>query len=193
MSATRSASSAERASGPSSSAARRRTTGGADDGVRVWLVERTYSDDEQNLAVLIYATPDGKRYCRKAGSHPLHRHPRHHRGRRRRPGRSRHGRRPRRRDPIARPSGVGRTRSVSTTPAEEATNPSSHRGSHTGQLARQFHLRPERPAAVDGLKPRPTGTRSRPLGRLVDLNPAVTSDFHEVIGVLKLDRADALP
>lgn len=36
-----------------------------DDGVRVWLVERTYSDDEQNLIILTYATPDGKQYFRK--------------------------------------------------------------------------------------------------------------------------------
>ena len=35
------------------------------DGVQVWLVERTYSDDEQNLVILTYATPDGKRYFRK--------------------------------------------------------------------------------------------------------------------------------
>ncbi|MGB9986270.1 hypothetical protein [Salarchaeum japonicum] len=33
--------------------------------VRVWLVERTYSDDEQNLIILTYATPDGERYFRK--------------------------------------------------------------------------------------------------------------------------------
>ncbi|MWG35291.1 hypothetical protein [Halomarina oriensis] len=33
--------------------------------VRVWLVERTYSDDEQNLIILTYATPDGKEYYRK--------------------------------------------------------------------------------------------------------------------------------
>lgn len=33
--------------------------------VRVWLVERTYSDDEQNLIILVYSTPDGKRYLRK--------------------------------------------------------------------------------------------------------------------------------
>lgn len=43
--------------------------GGADDAdgatVRVWLVERTYSDDEQNLIILVYATPDGERYLRK--------------------------------------------------------------------------------------------------------------------------------
>ncbi|QLC35716.1 hypothetical protein EFA46_015795 (plasmid) [Halarchaeum sp. CBA1220] len=35
------------------------------ESVRVWLVERTYSDDEQNLIILTYATPDGKRYFRK--------------------------------------------------------------------------------------------------------------------------------
>lgn len=35
------------------------------DTVRVWLVERTYSDDEQNLVILTYATPDGERYFRK--------------------------------------------------------------------------------------------------------------------------------
>jgi len=29
------------------------------------LVERTYSDDEQNLIILTYATPDGGRYYRK--------------------------------------------------------------------------------------------------------------------------------
>jgi hypothetical protein len=33
--------------------------------VRVWLVERTYSDDEQNLIILTYATPDGTRDYRK--------------------------------------------------------------------------------------------------------------------------------
>ena len=33
--------------------------------VRVWLVERTYSDDEQNLIILVYATTDGERYLRK--------------------------------------------------------------------------------------------------------------------------------
>jgi hypothetical protein len=33
--------------------------------VRVWLVERTYSDDEQNVIILVYATPDGTRYYRK--------------------------------------------------------------------------------------------------------------------------------
>lgn len=38
----------------------------ADDAtVRVWLVERTFSDDEQNIVILIYATPDGERYLRK--------------------------------------------------------------------------------------------------------------------------------
>jgi hypothetical protein len=39
-----------------------------DDTVRVWLVERTYSDDEQNIIILTYATPDGKRYFRKERS-----------------------------------------------------------------------------------------------------------------------------
>jgi len=36
-----------------------------DDPVRVWLVERTYSDDEQNLIILTYATPDGEQYYRR--------------------------------------------------------------------------------------------------------------------------------
>jgi len=36
-----------------------------DNQVRVWLVERTYSDDEQNLIILVYATEDGGRYMRK--------------------------------------------------------------------------------------------------------------------------------
>lgn len=36
-----------------------------DDAVRVWLVERTFSDDEQNIVILVYATPDGERYLRK--------------------------------------------------------------------------------------------------------------------------------
>jgi len=35
------------------------------DDVRVWLVERTYSDDEQNMIILTYATPAGDRYFRK--------------------------------------------------------------------------------------------------------------------------------
>jgi hypothetical protein len=39
--------------------------GGEGDGVRVWLVERTYSDDEQNLIILTYATIDGEQYFRK--------------------------------------------------------------------------------------------------------------------------------
>ncbi|MFC5366076.1 hypothetical protein [Salinirubrum litoreum] len=29
------------------------------------MVERTYSDDEQNIVILVYATPDGGRYFRK--------------------------------------------------------------------------------------------------------------------------------
>lgn len=37
-----------------------------DDGtVLVWLVERTYSDDEQNMIILTYATTDGEQYYRK--------------------------------------------------------------------------------------------------------------------------------
>jgi len=32
---------------------------------RVWLVERTYSDDEQNLIILTYATPNGRYEYRK--------------------------------------------------------------------------------------------------------------------------------
>jgi hypothetical protein len=36
-----------------------------DETVRVWLVERTYSDDEQNVIILTYATTDGRRYFRK--------------------------------------------------------------------------------------------------------------------------------
>lgn len=35
---------------------------------RVWLVERTYSDDEQNIIILVYATPDGSKYLRKERS-----------------------------------------------------------------------------------------------------------------------------
>jgi predicted transcriptional regulator len=36
-----------------------------DDTLRTWLVERTFSDDEQNLIILVYATPDGEQYLRK--------------------------------------------------------------------------------------------------------------------------------
>jgi len=36
-----------------------------EDAVRVWLVERTYGDDEQNLIILTYATPEGDRDFRK--------------------------------------------------------------------------------------------------------------------------------
>ncbi|WP_049984068.1 hypothetical protein [Halorubrum sp. BV1] len=35
------------------------------DSRRMWLVERTYSDDEQNMVILTYATEDGERYFRK--------------------------------------------------------------------------------------------------------------------------------
>ena len=41
------------------------TSAVSDDEVRVWLVERTFSDDEQNIVILVYATPDGSRYLRK--------------------------------------------------------------------------------------------------------------------------------
>jgi len=37
----------------------------AADRVRVWLVERTDSDDEQNPVILTDATPDGRQYYRK--------------------------------------------------------------------------------------------------------------------------------
>lgn len=40
-------------------------TAGSEEFVRVWLVERTYGDDEQNLIILTYATPDGRRDFRK--------------------------------------------------------------------------------------------------------------------------------
>ncbi|WP_435360817.1 hypothetical protein [Haloarchaeobius sp. DFWS5] len=32
---------------------------------RMWLVERTYSDDEQNIVILVYATEDGRFYHRR--------------------------------------------------------------------------------------------------------------------------------
>jgi hypothetical protein len=38
--------------------------------VQCWLVERTYSDDELNLIILTYATPDGERYYRKERALP---------------------------------------------------------------------------------------------------------------------------
>ncbi|WP_254764217.1 hypothetical protein [Natrinema marinum] len=41
------------------------TSGDEDDGIPVWLVERTYSDDELNLIILVYATEDGQRYHRR--------------------------------------------------------------------------------------------------------------------------------
>lgn len=40
------------------------------DAIRVWLVERTYSDDEQNLIILTYATLGGERYFRKERALP---------------------------------------------------------------------------------------------------------------------------
>lgn len=39
-----------------------------DERVRMWLVERTYSDDEQNIIILVYATTDGAYYHRKERS-----------------------------------------------------------------------------------------------------------------------------
>lgn len=41
-----------------------------DDEVRLWLVERTFSDDEQNVVILVYATTDGRRYHRKERALP---------------------------------------------------------------------------------------------------------------------------
>ena len=38
--------------------------------VQVWLVERTYGDDEQNMIILTYATPDGRRDFRKERALP---------------------------------------------------------------------------------------------------------------------------
>jgi hypothetical protein len=38
---------------------------GESDEVRVWLVERTYGDDELNLIILVYATENGRRYHRR--------------------------------------------------------------------------------------------------------------------------------
>lgn len=35
------------------------------DTVSVWLVDRTYSDDEQNLLIFTYATADGQRAFRR--------------------------------------------------------------------------------------------------------------------------------
>ncbi len=40
-------------------------SGSGSEPVRMWLVERTYSDDEQNVVILTYATIDGDRYFRK--------------------------------------------------------------------------------------------------------------------------------
>ncbi|WP_408958306.1 hypothetical protein [Natrinema sp. 74] len=39
--------------------------GGSDGEIPVWLVERTYGDDELNLIILVYATEDGTRYHRR--------------------------------------------------------------------------------------------------------------------------------
>ncbi|SHH56490.1 hypothetical protein [Halobaculum gomorrense] len=39
--------------------------GGDSESVRVWLVERTYGDDELNIVILVYADETGRRYFRK--------------------------------------------------------------------------------------------------------------------------------
>ena len=39
--------------------------GGDGEAIRVWLVERTYGDDEQNMVILVYADETGERYFRK--------------------------------------------------------------------------------------------------------------------------------
>ena len=39
--------------------------GEAEGPVRAWLVERTFSDDELNVVILVYATPDGRHALRK--------------------------------------------------------------------------------------------------------------------------------
>jgi hypothetical protein len=46
------------------------TTEESAETVRVWLVERTYGDDEQNMIILTYATPDGRRDFRKERALP---------------------------------------------------------------------------------------------------------------------------
>jgi hypothetical protein len=46
--------------GPSTASSDAPSTAG-DDSVRVWLVERTEGDDELNVVILTYATPDGER------------------------------------------------------------------------------------------------------------------------------------
>ncbi|GAA0297043.1 hypothetical protein [Halarchaeum salinum] len=38
------------------------TQDGDAESVRAWLVEQTYSDDEQNRIILTYSIPVGKRY-----------------------------------------------------------------------------------------------------------------------------------
>lgn len=48
----------------------RHRDGATDDHVTIWLVERTYSDDEQNLIILVYATIDGRQYLRKERALP---------------------------------------------------------------------------------------------------------------------------
>lgn len=50
---------------PSSADANQENRPASTNRTRLWLVERTYSDDEQNLVILVYATTDGRRYHRK--------------------------------------------------------------------------------------------------------------------------------
>ncbi|MDS0477862.1 hypothetical protein [Natrinema sp. 1APR25-10V2] len=37
----------------------------SDGEIPVWLVERTYGDDELNIIILVYATEDGRQYHRR--------------------------------------------------------------------------------------------------------------------------------
>jgi len=53
------------ANGPGSATQDEHTGGDEDGDVRVWLVERTYGDDELNIIILVYATEDGRRYHRR--------------------------------------------------------------------------------------------------------------------------------
>ena len=43
---------------------REEATDGSEE-IRVWLVERTYGDDELNIVILVYADETGERYFRK--------------------------------------------------------------------------------------------------------------------------------
>ncbi|WP_222918519.1 hypothetical protein [Natrinema sp. SYSU A 869] len=63
MNANRSDSTADRTDSGDSESDASDTT--ADEEIPVWLVERTYGDDELNLIILVYATEDGQRYHRR--------------------------------------------------------------------------------------------------------------------------------